>query len=43
LRIDEKKRENLKVRDRKFKKVFEREMFIVERKWSRRNGNEESN
>jgi hypothetical protein len=42
LLIGEEKRENLKVRERKFKQIFEREMCIAERKWSRRNENEES-
>lgn len=38
----EEKGENLIMRDRKFKEVVEREMNMPQRKWSRRNENEES-
>jgi len=38
----EEKGENLKMRDRKFKEVVEREMSTAQRKWSRRNENEDS-
>jgi hypothetical protein len=38
----EEKGENLKMRDRKFKVVVEREMSMSQRKWSRRNENEDS-
>jgi len=37
----EEKGENLKMRDRKFKEVVEREMNMAQRKWSRRNENED--
>jgi hypothetical protein len=38
----EEKGENLKMSDRKFKEVVEREKVMVQRKWSRRNENEDS-
>ena len=38
----EEKGENLIMRDRKFKEVVEREMNMAQRKWSRRNENEDS-
>jgi len=41
LRKGEEKGENLKMRDRKFKEFVEREMSMVQRKWSRRNENED--
>ena len=37
-----KERENLKMSDRKFKEVVEREMSMSQRKWSPRNENENS-
>jgi hypothetical protein len=40
LRKEEKKGDNLKLRDRKFKEVVERELSMVHGKWSRRNEND---
>jgi hypothetical protein len=37
-----KERENLKMKDRKFKEVVEMDMSMAQRKWSRRNENENS-